>query len=997
MKRIFFAATLLLVFSMLAACSSNDVDTGAKDPEDTGTYTVTLNTTGGEDRAALQVLAGDTLEGLIENPTKEGFTFLGWSTSGEEIVYYDMSTPVTAAFTLYAVWSGGEDDGVEMYRLTVHLQGGAFRYVPVQTLYIDFKAGSLLKELPRMNTKPDHSTLEFAGWNTSPDGRGEIIVQDSELTGDLEIYAIYGELITTIDDLKAMTCNNSGVVYVIGYSDELADNLEDEEWVPLCSASQPFKGAIYRNFEESSETDLGTIALTISATSDHAGLFSYTDGAIFNELTISGTITGADYAGFFAGEMKDSRVENITYLLEYSTINGAQYGGTITGKGDNVTLLNIAVRANTSSGSFTGKFIGGVAGWLEDSGITDVSVHYVSPSGSENGSCVGGIAGYLKDSVMDVAAVLGSGTFLTFVSSDFEDSYVGVIAGFLENCEIKHIFTLDLFNSATANRDNSYAGSVAGGMQGGSIAGARVASPVYAYGDNSAAGGVVGKNTGASISDTIVRSTVYAQGSGNHAGGVVGVSESGTVSGNLVLSDSITGETAGAIIGSGGESGNVFVAGISVNNVFPAGGTAASAIRYNKDFFTDTLGWDFASIWEMKDYYDYPTFISDEAPDFIPITTAEELAAIGDSVDDLSKFYVLMNDLDLSTYNDGVWIPIGDELSTYDARFKGTFNGNGKTIRNLKIIGKEEDDSQYYALFKAFGYTVSLSPIGHFGAIKDLILEDVDIQSYSGSNAGLVADTTSYGLDTIERVHVTGNISGGKAGGITGYGYGKIIECSFVGNVSGSSNVGGLVGDTGNNLYVSKSFSAGTVTAETTNYSGPNCGGLIGGASRTATIKSCYSTSTVTATAARGIINAGGLVGYTTANVLSSYATGDLSITTPDNACVGGIIGYLGTYAQASNNVALMSSITTAIVGTADVGRIVGDVFSSSSRPERNATSTGNYALATLALGGGVDADEGTDVASEDIDEAFFRSLGWDMDYLWIFDTDSQRPVFRWQ
>ena len=976
---------------MLAACSSNDVDTGAKDPEDTGTYTVTLNTTGGEDRAALQVLADDTLEGLIENPTKEGFTFLGWSTSSEEVILYDMSTPVTEAFTLYAVWSGGEDDGEDMYRLTVHLQGGAFRYVPVQTLYIDFKAGKLLKELPRMNTKPDHSTLEFAGWNTSPDGRGEIIVQDSELTGDLEIYAIFGELITTIDDLKAMACNNSDVVYVIGYSDELAYNLEEEEWVPLCSASQPFKGAIYRNFEESSETDLGTIALTISATSDHAGLFSYADGAIFNELTINGTITGADYAGFFAGEMSNTRVENLT---AGGSVVAAQYGGSIVGKGDNVTMLNVGV-SYTSTGTLTGKYIGSAAGWLGNSSLTKIWTVQSESAASETGAYVGGLVGYLKDSVIDVAWVRSSNAnYPAGASSDFDDSYVGVVAGFMENSEVKNVHTINLFNSAAANRDNSYAGTVAGGMQGGSIAGARVASPVYAYGNNSAVGGVVGKNTDGSISDTIVRSTVYAQGSGNHAGGVVGTSESGTVSGNLVLSDSITGETAGAIIGSGDESGNVFVAGISVNGAFPAGGTAASAIRYNKDLFTDTLGWDFASTWEMKDYYDYPTFIFEKAPDFIPITTAEELYAIGDNEDNLAQSYVLMNDIDLSTHNGGLWTPIGYELMSSYGNFCGSFNGNGKTISNMKITDESAPDSGYVA-----DYTGLFKEIGSGGIVKDLTLANVDIQ-ISKSTVGALAGDCFTNLDpAIERVHVTGNVSGGSyTGGIIGSSHAGMTECSFVGNISSSGNtVGGLVGSQSTDMTVSKSYSAGTVYVDNPTSLCYYVGGLVGSCTNygtnVKTVTSCYSTSTVTIT--HGGDMAGGLVGYGTI-IVDSYAAGNIDVTSTNTAMVGGIGGHLTRYGNASGNVALMSDITVN-AGTPRVGRIVGDLYTSSSRPERNATSTGNYALATLALGGGVDADEGTDVASEDIDEAFFRSLGWDMDYLWIFDTDSQRPVFRWQ
>ena len=156
------------------------------------------------------------------------------------------------------------------------------------------------------------------------------------------------------------------------------------------------------------------------------------------------------------------------------------------------------------------------------------------------------------------------------------------------------------------------------------------------------------------------------------------------------------------------------------------------------------------------------------------------------------------------------------------------------------------------------------------------------------------------------------------------------------------------------------------------------------------TIKSCYSTSTVTVTHGGNYV--GGLVGYGTM-VVDSYASGNIDVTSTYNASVGGVAGYLDRYGNASRNVALMSDITVD-AGTPIVGRAVGDLYASSSYPERDATFSGNYALSSL-VATGTGADDGSDVVIAD--EAFFRSLGWDMDYLWIFDTDSQRPVFRWQ
>ena len=64
------------------------------------------------------------------------------------------------------------------------------------------------------------------------------------------------------------------------------------------------------------------------------------------------------------------------------------------------------------------------------------------------------------------------------------------------------------------------------------------------------------------------------------------------------------------------------------------------------------------------------------------IKTAEDLDNIRN---DLSGKYILMNDIDLSSYSS--WKPIGDEVNN----FTGEFNGNGHVIENLKISNSTED------------------------------------------------------------------------------------------------------------------------------------------------------------------------------------------------------------------------------------------------------------------------------------------------------------------
>ena len=81
---------------------------------------------------------------------------------------------------------------------------------------------------------------------------------------------------------------------------------------------------------------------------------------------------------------------------------------------------------------------------------------------------------------------------------------------------------------------------------------------------------------------------------------------------------------------------------------------------------------------------------------------------LDDIRNDLSGSYVLMNDIDLSTFNGGEWKPIGG----YGAfeHFKGTFDGQGYVIANLTIT-------------QPFYY------IGLFGSVNNAIIKNVGLEN----------------------------------------------------------------------------------------------------------------------------------------------------------------------------------------------------------------------------------------------------------------------------
>ncbi|OXS61588.1 hypothetical protein B1A99_02910 [Cohnella sp. CIP 111063] len=161
------------------------------------------------------------------------------------------------------------------------------------------------------------------------------------------------------------------------------------------------------------------------------------------------------------------------------------------------------------------------------------------------------------------------------------------------------------------------------------------------------------------------------------------------------------------------------------------------------------------------------------------ITTAAQLAAIGNAPYELSDSYELMNDLDLAGLN---WNPIGDGGQP----FTGTLEGNRYVIRNLTVAGSDDDAG----LFAASS-----------GTIRNIGLESVSV--LGGNRVGGLIGSN---LGTVSNVYVKGSVTGEEqVGGLIGSNGGAAtVEYTYsAGYVSGADRVGGLIGES----------TAGTVTA----------------------------------------------------------------------------------------------------------------------------------------------------------------------------------------
>lgn len=163
--------------------------------------------------------------------------------------------------------------------------------------------------------------------------------------------------------------------------------------------------------------------------------------------------------------------------------------------------------------------------------------------------------------------------------------------------------------------------------------------------------------------------------------------------------------------------------------------------------------------------------VNSVSPGTYEIYTGEQLAwvakQVNDGTNDFSNCVLkLMKDIDLDSKD---WTPIGDK----DHQFKGSFDGQGHTISNLKVYLPEND---YIGLF---GHITSAT-------IKDLTIEDA---SLTGRERIGVAVGQMFNYSTVSGVSVIGSddivtITGGHfIGGIVGYTYSDITNC-YVENIA---------------------------------------------------------------------------------------------------------------------------------------------------------------------------------------------------------------------
>lgn len=277
-------------------------------------------------------------------------------------------------------------------------------------------------------------------------------------------------------------------------------------------------------------------------------------------------------------------------------------------------------------------------------------------------------------------------------------------------------------------------------------------------------------------------------------------------------------------------------------------------------------------------------------------------AKIADDVKEIDMSSVCHEANDEKQVAELSWTPIGNSDNN---RYQGTFDGNGKTIRNLYINATSDYNTGFFGDADA-------------GSLKNITFDNARVNNTSPNHTGILAGFA--GACMIENIKTSANCSvegNMLTGGIAGMAEGNISNCENHAAVKGTDMVGGLLGD-----YISRDNSItscanyGVVTG-----TGNNVGGMVGH----------FGSGTIQNSANYGVITGtafvGNLIGSADeCNLNNVLGTGNVTVTS-DTGCAGLLVGSIGriynSSSTASGILAYNSSAKLTINKTEQTGEAV--------------------------------------------------------------------------
>ncbi len=261
---------------------------------------------------------------------------------------------------------------------------------------------------------------------------------------------------------------------------------------------------------------------------------------------------------------------------------------------------------------------------------------------------------------------------------------------------------------------------------------------------------------------------------------------------------------------------------------------------------------------------------SGTAEDPWQIETAEQLDLVRS---DLSAHYVLIDDVDLSGYEN--WTPVGAfkplsdapedaEVPHPDYAFTGTFDGAGHVISNLKVSCEAPMGAGLFGC--AAGTENGAAYIGNF------TLKDVDVSGFYLVGCAVGLQFTNC---PVSDIHLVGDnrLAGMQGiGGIVGTGFDLISDCSATADIT-------VLGDDG------------------------ACAGLIAGGTTMSSIENCEAADGSITAEGNAVWGLGALCGapWGAAEITDCKVSGTvITASGENNRLVGGLVGFGGTYDPAA-------------------------------------------------------------------------------------------------
>ena len=236
------------------------------------------------------------------------------------------------------------------------------------------------------------------------------------------------------------------------------------------------------------------------------------------------------------------------------------------------------------------------------------------------------------------------------------------------------------------------------------------------------------------------------------------------------------------------------------------------------------------------------------------VTSADGLINVAELVNGGKTDINITLDKDIDLTGKG-WTPIG---TNYENRYKGTFDGRGHTIKGLTVTTND----QFVGLF---GY------LDKAGTVKNVVMEGIQITSNHVLMSGNTGGVVGYSWGTIENCSVSGSVSGTNCvGGVVGsQKAGSIIGCSSSAIVKGTRYVGGVAGEKWGTMTAC--YATGNVTLEINSPQDLSGGGVVG-LNGGSTVLACYATGNVNSKGSNtGNVHIGGLFGDNYTVVTACY------------------------------------------------------------------------------------------------------------------------------